>query len=152
MATLTYFGWTVPDPFSATYEDLWGYTLNTLFANMDDFMHQQYEFAYSLGNITGTLAIDLQDGTYQYGTATGNITLSNTTISNNPATGKAWFLTLEITQDGTGGRTLTLGSAYKTAGGATLVLSTAAGARDILYIRGRDGLTTIDVDLNKGYA
>lgn len=152
MATLTYFGWEIPDPFSATYEDLWGYVLNTLFENMDEFMHHQYEFAYDLGSVTGTLAIDLTNGTHQYCSATGNLTLSNTSVTNTPASGKAWFLTLEIVQDATGSRTLTLGTNYKSAGGVAPVLSTTASARDLVYLRGRTGTSLILVDFSKGYA
>lgn len=146
MATLTYFGWEIPDPFSATYEDLWGYVLNTLFANMDEFMHHQYEFTHDLGNISGALAVDLENGTYQHGILTGNVT--SLTVSNIPS-GRAWFFTLELNQDGTGGRTFTADpSTYKR--NEVITLSTAANAIDFAYFRGRSGAAF--VDLAKGYA
>ena len=101
---------------------------------------------YSLGNISGAVAIDYTNGSYQYGTATGNI--SSITISNWPATGKQGVLSLEIIQDATGSRTLTLSSAYDTQGGITTTLSTAASAVDIVRFETRDGGTTIRTYIN----
>jgi hypothetical protein len=60
---------------------------------------------------------------------TGNLTLANPTGFT-----KAVLLNVWLTQDGTGGRTLTLGSKIKTAGAAGITLSTAAGAVDLLSL------------------
>jgi hypothetical protein len=57
----------------------------------------------------------------------GNRTLANPT---NLTAGASYAL--KITQDGVGGRTLAYGSAFKWAGGAAPVLSTAIGAVDVL--------------------
>lgn len=99
------------------------------------------ETAYSLGNVSGALAIDYQNGHYQYCTAIGNIT--SVTISNLPASGKNAWLSLEIKQDATGSRTLTLGSAYKTSTGAAVGLTSTASATDIIRFESRDNGTTI---------
>jgi hypothetical protein len=60
-------------------------------------------------------------------TLTGNVTLANPSTE---ATGQCGFII--FIQDGTGGRTVSLGTDYETAGGAGLTLSTAASAVDIV--------------------
>lgn len=59
----------------------------------------------ALGNMSGTVSVDLDDEkvVHAFGTLTGNTTLS---FSNIPA-GGITLVTLAVTQDGTGGRTLT---------------------------------------------
>jgi hypothetical protein len=57
----------------------------------------------------------------------GNRTLSNPSGTTNNKRGR-----IRVVQDGTGGRTLALGSNLKTAGGSGITLSTAAGAVDFL--------------------
>lgn len=108
------------------------------------------ETVYSLGNISGAVAVDYTNGHYQHGVVTGNIT--GITISNWPASGNAGWLTLELTQDGTGGRTLTLASAYKTPGGAGITLSTGANDVDTLHLFTRDGGTNIRVTANLNWS
>jgi hypothetical protein len=60
-------------------------------------------------------------------TLTGNVTLANPTTE---AVGQSGFIT--FIQDGTGGRTVSLGTDYETAGGAGLTLSSAASTTDIV--------------------
>ena len=60
-------------------------------------------------------------------TLTGNVTLANPSTENAGQTGFIIFI-----QDGTGGRTVSLGTDYETAGGAGLTLSSAASAVDIV--------------------
>ena len=60
-------------------------------------------------------------------TLTGNITLSNQSADYIGQTGFLVFI-----QDGTGGRTVSLGAAYETVGGAGLTLSSAGGSTDIV--------------------
>jgi len=60
-------------------------------------------------------------------TLTGNVTLANPSTENAGQTGFIIFI-----QDGTGGRTVSLGTDYETAGAAGLTLSTAASAVDIV--------------------
>ena len=57
----------------------------------------------------------------------GNVTLNNPTTEKAGQSGYMIFI-----QDATGGRTLSLGSEYKTVGGAGITLSTAASAVDIV--------------------
>ena len=78
-------------------------------------------------NATGSTTLDFQ--TYQNFvlTFTGNVTLANPSTE---AVGQSGFIT--IIQDGTGSRTLALGTDYETAGGSGLTISTAASAVDVV--------------------
>ena len=78
-------------------------------------------------SISGNTTLDFQ--TYQNFvlTFTGNVTLDNPSTE---AVGQSGFII--IIQDGTGSRTLALGTDYETAGGAGLTISTAASAVDVV--------------------
>ena len=78
-------------------------------------------------NATGATTLDF--ATYQNFvlTLTGNVTLANPTTE---AVGQSGFIVL--IQDATGGRTVSLGTDYETAGGAGLTVSSAASATDIV--------------------
>lgn len=153
------FYWNPLDPASA---DIWGddnndaildfdseFATRTIAQNYADFnqsrmrMIDTSEVANDLGNVSGALAIDYELGQYQYGTVTGNIT--SVTVSNWPANGVGAWMTLELTQGGSGNYTITLSSAYEFPGGTQPVLSTAIGARDKLFLQTRTNGTTIDV-------
>jgi hypothetical protein len=85
--------------------------------------------------VTGSVTPDMD--TYQnfVWTLTGNVTLGN---PSDEAVGQSGFFV--FIQDGTGSRTLSLSSEYKTAGGAGITLSTTAGAIDIVpYIVSASG-------------
>ncbi len=74
------------------------------------------------------IAFDMDSGWNAKVTLAGNRTLDNPTNVNEGAMGF-----IEVIQDGTGSRTLTLGANYKTAGGAGLTLTTTAAAKDVLF-------------------
>jgi len=76
---------------------------------------------------SGNITLDFD--TYQNFvlTATGNITLVNPSTE---SAGQSGIIVL--IQDGTGSRTLSLGTDYETAGGAGLTISTAANAVDVI--------------------
>ena len=78
-------------------------------------------------SISSNTTLDFQ--TYQNFvlTFTGNVTLDNPSTE---AVGQSGFII--IIQDGTGSRTLALGTDYETAGGAGLTISTAASAVDVV--------------------
>ena len=78
-------------------------------------------------SISGNTTLDFQ--TYQNFvlTFTGNVTLDNPSTE---AVGQTGFIT--IIQDGTGSRTLAIGTDYETAGGSGLTISTAASAVDVV--------------------
>lgn len=140
---------------NATDQDLWGGYLNTDLDTLDSEaatwtinksaanyalsnvnLKRAYTTPYNAGNITGAVTLDYNNGNLQYATATGNI--SSLTINNFPDGGS---MTLEITQDGTGSRTLTYDTAvYKTAGAVAFALSTAAGKVDDIYLRKRGSI------------
>lgn len=84
---------------------------------------------------TGNVTLDF--ATYQNHvlTLTGNVTLDNPSTE---AVGQSGFIV--FIQDATGGRTVSLGTDYETAGGAGLTLSSAASATDIVpYIVAASG-------------
>jgi len=78
-------------------------------------------------NATGSTTLDFS--TYQNFvlTLTGNVTLDNPTTE---AVGQSGFIVL--VQDATGGRTVSLGTDYETAGGSGLTISAAASTTDIV--------------------
>lgn len=90
----------------------------------------------NLGNLSGAVSIDLSAGRVFYGTVTGVIT--SVTFTNVPATGKAVFVVLELTNGGS--QTITWGSNKKWPGGSAPTL-TSSGV-DILSFYTRDGGVT----------
>lgn len=75
-----------------------------------------------------TVAVDMSSGFNFTLTIGGNRTLGNPTNTKDGQTG-----VIAITQDGTGSRTLAYGTNWEFAGGTAPVLSTAAGAKDLLF-------------------
>jgi hypothetical protein len=76
---------------------------------------------------TGNITLDFGANQNFVLTLTGNVTLDNPTTEQVGQSGFIVFI-----QDGTGGRTVSLGTDYETAGGAGLTLSSAASATDIV--------------------
>ena len=76
---------------------------------------------------TGSVTLDFQANQNFVLTLTGNVTLDNPTTEQ---VGQSGFIT--FIQDGTGGRTVSLGTDYETAGGAGLTLSSTASATDVV--------------------
>jgi len=78
-------------------------------------------------SISGSTTLDFDSFQNFVLTFTGNVTLANPTTE---AIGQSGFLT--IIQDGTGSRTLSLGTDYETPASGGITLSTAANARDLV--------------------
>lgn len=76
---------------------------------------------------TGSVTLDFGANQNFVLTLTGNVTLANPTTEQVGQSGFIVFI-----QDATGGRTVSLGTDYETAGGAGLTLSSAASATDIV--------------------
>jgi hypothetical protein len=76
---------------------------------------------------TGSVTLDFAANQNFVLTLTGNVTLANPSTEQ---VGQSGFIT--FIQDGTGGRTVALGTDYETAGGAGLTLSSTASATDIV--------------------
>jgi len=76
---------------------------------------------------TGSVTLDFDTNQNFVLTLTGNVTLANPTTE---AVGQSGFIV--FIQDGTGSRTVSLGSDFLTAGGAGLTLSSDASAIDIV--------------------
>jgi hypothetical protein len=76
---------------------------------------------------------------YQAFRLTGNTTV---TITGAPASGKLGVITVELTQDASGSRTVSWPASVKWPSGAAPVLSTVAGKVDVVQVMTRDGGTT----------
>ena len=76
---------------------------------------------------TGSVTLDFAANQNFVLTLTGNVTLANPSTEQ---VGQSGFIT--FIQDGTGSRTVALGTDYETAGGAGLTLSSTASATDIV--------------------
>jgi hypothetical protein len=76
---------------------------------------------------TGSVTLDFGANQNFVLTLTGNVTLANPSTEQ---VGQSGFIT--FIQDGTGGRTVSLGTDYETAGAAGLTLSSAASTTDIV--------------------
>ena len=76
---------------------------------------------------TGTVTLDFAANQNFVLTLTGNVTLANPTTEQVGQSGFIVFI-----QDATGGRTLSLGTDFLTAGGAGITLSSAASAIDVV--------------------
>ena len=76
---------------------------------------------------TGSVTLDFQASQNFVLTLTGNVTLANPSTE---AVGQSGIIV--FIQDGTGSRTLSLGTDYETAGGSGITLSTAASAVDVV--------------------
>ena len=75
-----------------------------------------------------TINWDMASGFNASVTLGGNRTLANPT---NPIVGRCGAIV--VTQDGTGNRTLAYGTNWEAAGGTFPALSTAAGAKDVIF-------------------
>lgn len=78
-------------------------------------------------SVTGSTTLDFSANQNFVLTLTGNITLANPTTE---IVGQSGFIV--FIQDGTGGRTVSLGTDYETVGAAGLTLSSAASTTDIV--------------------
>jgi hypothetical protein len=87
----------------------------------------------------GAITINCGTTTYYKATLSGNV--SGITFSNVPSAG-AFTLSLQLTQDGTGSRTVTWPGSVKWAGGVAPTLTTAAGKTDFIALMTPDGGTT----------
>lgn len=94
-----------------------------------------------------TVAVDMSTGINFTLTIGGNRTLGAPTNMKAGQTG-----CIVITQDGTGSRTLAYNAAWLFAGGTDPVLSTAAGAKDVLFYQVLPGATTVIGNLVKAVA
>ena len=84
---------------------------------------------------TGSVTLDFAANQNFVLTLTGNVTLANPTTEQVGQSGFIVFI-----QDATGGRTVSLGTDFETAGGAGLTLSSAASATDVVpYIVAASG-------------
>lgn len=95
--------------------------------------------AYNLGaSLSGAVTVDRDNGTWQYGTLTGNVTLTFSAVDS----GKDIGFTLELTQDGTGGRTITWPGSVTWLGGSEPTHDTTADTTTLWTFLSRDGGTT----------
>ena len=93
--------------------------------------------ATQTASISGNQTLNFQSYQNFILTFTGNVTLDNPTTE---TVGQSGIIV--IIQDGTGSRTLSLGTDYETAGGSGLTISTAASAVDIIpyFVKAADSI------------
>lgn len=85
----------------------------------------------AMGNQSGSINVDLSLGKYYSITMTGNLTIA---FTNGPSSGYAVDIVLMLTQDGTGGRTVTItGALYPN--GVAYSATAAASATDHVGVR-----------------
>tara|TARA_R100000149_G_C5818406_1_gene98726 strand:- start:39 stop:710 length:672 start_codon:yes stop_codon:yes gene_type:complete len=110
---------------------------NIVFTNTNSTFTKAQRGSTQTANATGSTTLDFD--TYQNFvlTATGNVTLANPSTE---AVGQSGIIVL--IQDGTGSRTLSLGTDYETAGGSGLTISTAASAVDVIpyFVKASDSI------------
>ncbi len=95
--------------------------------------------AYDLGStLSGAVTVDRANGTWQHGTLAGNVTLTFSAVTS----GKDLGFTLELTQDATGGRTVTWPGSVTWLGGSEPTHDTTAGTATLWAFLTRDGGTT----------
>ena len=108
------------------------------------------EVFYDNGTTGGAITADYNNGNCQKFTLNANSVLS---VANFPSTGAfSGSMTVKFVQDATGSRIMTWPGTFKFQTGVSSVLSTAAGAIDILTIYTDDNGTSYDCNLTKGYA
>ena len=100
---------------------------NIVFTNTNSTFTKAQRGSTQTANATGSTTLDFD--TYQNFvlTATGNVTLANPSTESIGQSG-----VIILIQDGTGSRTLSLGTDYETAGGAGLTISTGANSVDVI--------------------
>ena len=90
----------------------------------------------------GSMALDFDAGSHQEITLTGN--QSGITYSNGPGTDESKTVTIDIVQDGTGGRTMRWPAALLWTGNGACTLSTGGNDVDRVAIEAvNDGASTI---------
>lgn len=108
------------------------------------------EFYTALGSVSGALSLDYFAGNVQSMTLTGNTVI---TLADWPASGFEGSMTLYVTQDATGTRTLSFsGATVLVPGGGGLVLTTTANATDVLVVTSHNGGSTLYVSPVKNFS
>ena len=97
------------------------------------------ETVHADGNSSSAITINMSNGNIHTLTLTANCTIS---ISGAASAGTASTLTLFLTQDSTGGRTVTWPTTTKWSGGTVPILSTAPNAIDVFTLTTYDSGTT----------
>lgn len=86
---------------------------------------------HDLGNISGAVSPTLENGSVQRGTLVGNVTFTLPAVT----AGTAEHLTLILTNDATGGRSITI-TGIQWVTGTAPTFDTAANAKNIIVLRG----------------
>ncbi len=108
--------------------DVQAYNADTVFKDVNNtFTAAQRGSTDTDTTNTGSVTLDFDVNQNFVLTLTGNVTLANPSTE---SVGQSGFIT--FIQDGTGGRTVSLGTDYETAGAAGITLSSTASATDIV--------------------
>jgi hypothetical protein len=104
-------------------------TLSTDYFKKSQVNYFGLKFASFDQPFSSSITIDGTTGNFFYFTATSNFTLNQPTNF-----GEGGWMFVLITQDGTGSRTITLPSYFKSVNGVSITLTTTPGAMDLLEI------------------
>jgi hypothetical protein len=117
--------------------------------NASDTFSAFEESVYTASITGGILTLDFNSGRYARVSLTENVT--GVTILNPPAPDILADMTVELTQDSTGSRTITGG--YETASGAGLDISSAATSKSLVVFLTTDaGITYLGMSAGKAYS
>ena len=119
----------VPVSFNANVSMNNNYLTNVSFKGYNEFLN-------NVSSASGTVTLDLAASNFFVLNLVGNVTLA----FNNAPSGKAETFTIIAIQDGTGGRTISLPSGTKYAGGVVPPQTTAANAIDVWTVLTFNGL------------
>lgn len=126
-------------------------TINQNFADktLSRPLFQDYgEVSVALGNVTGSVDLDMTRGNHFSCTLTGNVTF---TFTNPAPTGNLCVLTVEITQDATGSRTVTWPTVSWPAAVTPTVTSTASKTDIYIFTTRNAGTTWIGTVRGQNY-
>ena len=117
--------------------DVQAYNADTVLKDVANTFTAGQRVATQTANATGSTTLDFDLYQNFVLTFTGNVTLANPSTE---AVGQAGVIM--IIQDGTGSRTLSLGTDYETAGGSGITISTGANDIDILpyFVQSADNI------------
>ena len=117
--------------------DVQAYNADTVLKDVANTVTAGQRGATQTANATGSTTLDFDLYQNFVLTFTGNVTLANPSTE---AVGQAGVIM--IIQDGTGSRTLSLGTDYETAGGSGITISTGANDVDILpyFVQSADNI------------
>ncbi len=104
------------------------------------------ETFFDLSDSSGAIVLDYENGHYQRLRLVGDVT--SLTINNLPSSGIVGFLSLEVEQDATGGRTIDLSGGNYRATNGNFSITEDPNAISVIRLESRDSGSNINVFVN----